>query len=91
MIVEAGMAKVPSLASRTLGASAIIDDKHTGWLVDINDEVKTLEKLNYALDHEDEVKKIGNNAYQDFMERYGQNKAYGRAKDFWYKIVNNLL
>jgi glycosyltransferase involved in cell wall biosynthesis len=91
VIVESGMAKTPSLASRTLGASAIIDDKHNGWLVDINDEVKTLEKLNYILDHEDEVKKFGDNAYKVFLEKYGRQKAFDRINDFWYKIVNDLL
>jgi glycosyltransferase involved in cell wall biosynthesis len=91
VIVEAGMAKTPSLASKTLGASAIIEDKHNGWLVDINDQNKTLEKLNYILDHEDEAKRLGDNAYEIFLEKYGQQKAFARVNEFWYKIINDLL
>ena len=51
----------------------------------------TLEKLNYILDHEDEVKEFGDNAYNIFLEKYGRKKAFDRVNDFWYKIVNDLL
>lgn len=91
VIVEAGMAGTPTLASRTLGAESIIEDNHTGWLVDINDEKQTLDKLEYILEHEEEVEKFGKQAKEDYLVRFGQDKAFERVTDFWYKIVNNEL
>ncbi|MFA6308013.1 MAG: glycosyltransferase family 4 protein [Patescibacteria group bacterium] len=90
-IIEAGMTGLATLASKTLGASFIIKDNSTGWLVDINDLDNTVTKLNNLLDSPDEVIQVGNRAKQDFVEHHGQTKTFQKVNDFWQEIINDQL
>ncbi len=91
VIIEAGFAGLPTLASRTLGPMSIIIDKHNGWLVDINDLPATLNQLNYLLDKKEVVLAAGHKAREDFLRDYSQMATYKKVEDFWYKIVNGQL
>lgn len=90
-IIEAGMTGLATLASKTLGASSIIDDQQNGWLVDINDLDTTVEKINMLLDSPEEVVNVGKVAKEDFIESYGQVKTFKIVNNFWQEIVNNKL
>ncbi|MBU1203307.1 glycosyltransferase family 4 protein [Patescibacteria group bacterium] len=91
VIIESGLSATPTLASRSLGPSAIIEDGQNGWLVDINDLENTTAKLVYLLDNEDLVKLIGIKIKQEFADTYSRGRTFGQVKDFWFKIVNNQL
>lgn len=91
VIIEAGFANLPALASRTLGPESIIVDKHNGWLVDINDLSATKEQLNYLLDKKEVVLAAGHKAREDFLRQYSQVATYKKVENFWYKIVNDEL
>lgn len=87
-VIEAGMAGLATLASRTLGPSTTISDDKNGWLVDIDDLEGTVNKIDELLDNPEKVAQAGSLAKHDFIENYGQSKTFARVKDFWLKIIN---
>ncbi|MDP2812139.1 MAG: glycosyltransferase family 4 protein, partial [bacterium] len=90
VIIEAGIAGTPSLASKTSGALSIIEDGKTGWLVEINDLPSTVEKMNKILSS-DNLKIVGQQAKHDFMRDYSQKNTYEKIQEFWWQIINDKL
>jgi len=90
-IIEAGLAGLATLASKTLGASFIIQDKNTGWLVDINDLNGTVSKLDELLNNAEEVSQVGSKAKEEYLEHYSQEKTFDKVNNFWIEIVNEQL
>lgn len=91
VIIEAGLAGLPSLASRTLGPESIIEDGQSGWLVDINDLENTTKKLSDLLDDPSLVLETGQRAKHEFAANYSRSQTFEKVKSFWYRIVNNQL
>ena len=91
VIIEAGLTGTPSLASRTLGPGAIIEDGKNGWLVDINDMDATVRKINELLDNDSMVKEIGQKIEKDFAKDYSREQTFEKVGDFWLSIVNDQL
>ena len=70
VIVEAGLAETPTIASRTLGAQTIIKDGLTGWLVDINDQAASVAALKNLLSNPAAAIKLGQQARLDYTQRF---------------------
>lgn len=91
VIIEAGFAGLPTIASMSAGPRTVISDDIDGWLVPIDDLDTTVEKLDSLLDQPDKVKLVGLTAKTEFLSRYGQKASFEKVRSFWYKIMNNQL
>jgi glycosyltransferase involved in cell wall biosynthesis len=90
VIIEAGVASTPTLASKTTGALSIIEDGKNGYLVEINDLEGTVTALDKIISS-DNLKIIGQQAKHDFIRDYSQKNTYEKVKEFWWQIVNDKL
>ncbi|PWB39064.1 MAG: hypothetical protein C3F02_00385 [Parcubacteria group bacterium] len=87
VIIEAGLRGTPTLASHTLGASTIIDDEQTGWLVGVNNLKQTVDKLDLLLSEHDLVKLTGSAAQKKYAASYSQALAERKIFDFWQRLA----
>ena len=88
VIIEAGFTNTPTLSSKSLGPQDIIKDNNNGWLVEINNLDQTLNKLNYLLNNEDLIIKVGKEAKNSFLLKNSQKETYKKIERLWYNIVN---
>jgi len=88
LIVEAGVAGVPTVASRTTGAQSIISDGQTGLLVDINNAEQTITALEKILDDTDSAERLGRQAKIDYLQRFSSEQAEQAIINFWTDLMN---
>jgi len=86
VLLEAGAAAKPVVASRTTGASEIIKDAKTGFLVAINDKEEFIKKLLSLLEHEELAKKMGKTAYGEISQKYNYRGGIEKIVSFWEEI-----
>lgn len=87
VIIEAGWRGTPTLASHTLGASTIIRDGQTGWMVGINNLYQTVDKLDLLLSDHAQVVAAGRAAQAEYRASYNQATTQQKILDFWQKII----
>lgn len=75
VIVEAMACGLPAVATRSLGPTAIIDDGHTGWLVDRDDEDALVATLTDVVGEGRERHHRGRLAQAAARERYSWTRA----------------
>jgi len=77
--VEAMACAKPVVASRVGGLQKIVEDGHTGFLVEPNSIVDLAEKLQFLIEHQDTGKQMGQNGKKRFDEHYS-----------WERIINSV-
>ena len=87
VIIEAGLAGTPALASETTGARNIIDDGATGFLVPINDRLATVDVLREMMEYTDQTASLGATARERYQTRYSYAKTVLAIVNFWLKIA----
>jgi glycosyltransferase involved in cell wall biosynthesis len=75
VIVEAMACGLPAVATHSLGPAAIIDDGHTGWLVDSDDEDALVATLTDVVSDGHERRRRGRLAHAAVRERYSWTRA----------------
>lgn len=83
--VEAMYAKIPVLASRVGGIQEVIQDGINGLLIPAAEPDVWAEKIIYAYDHYDEMKKLSRTAYDDACARYNFDVYYEKIMDVYTK------
>jgi len=89
VIIEAGMAGTPTLASETTGAQHIISDGRTGFLVPINDVESTVGILSEMIEYPEQTKQLGEWAREDYTKKYTAAKTVENVISFWESLVNH--
>ncbi len=85
-IIEAFVCGKPVIGSN-LGATAeMIEDGKTGLLFEPGNAEALVEKIVWAIEHEDEMKQMGFNARKEYEEKYTAEKNY----EMLMEIYNNL-
>lgn len=85
-IAEAFSRGLAVIASRLGGMAEIIEDGRTGLLFEPGDAAALAEKINWALQHPAEMRRMGETARQVFEERYTM-QANGQALTEIYRSV----
>lgn len=89
VLLEAGVAKLPVLASATGGILDIIENKKNGLLFDNENLDDLVLKLNYCLDYNNQVdlKKMGENLFLSIVEKFDIKKIVGQYQDMYRKLL----
>jgi len=67
---EAGFYKLPSIGGINSGASTIIDDKKTGFIIDMKNEEKIISTIKNLLNNQLLIKKMGDTAYKKIINEH---------------------
>ncbi|MBI2624116.1 glycosyltransferase [Candidatus Parcubacteria bacterium] len=87
VLIEAGMARCPVIATATIGAQDIVSDGKSGWLVPVGDTSALTERLAWALEHPDEAHRLGENAAAILRKRFDPDFVISRMIAFWQRVV----
>jgi len=87
VIIEAGLAETPCLASATTGAQHIIQDGSTGFMVPINDLDSSVDVLDEMIEYREQTKELGMRAAELYKKRYATEKTIEAIIDFWQEIA----
>ncbi|RJQ14850.1 glycosyltransferase family 1 protein [Candidatus Parcubacteria bacterium] len=85
VIIEAAMAGVPTLASRTTGAVSIIKDERL--LFDINDEATCVSKLKTLLENETLRTTLLKDLIKNIEDKFGWDKSVNTIINMWQRAV----
>lgn len=87
VLVEAGAAALPSVASATTGAREIIQDSENGFLVSIGDKQTMQEKILLLLQNENLAKEMGQKAHLMAEEKFNWRGQIEAVVKMWQEIV----
>lgn len=90
VLLEAGAASLPSLASKTTGASSIIQDKKTGFLFPPNNSKQFIDKLSRLLADDKLAQAMGSAAYAHIQNTFSYSIDAQKVVDYWAEIVSGL-
>lgn len=88
VLLQASAAGCALIATKTTGATKLINDGQNGLLVDIDDEKGLRGSIEKLLSDKNLRDNLGKNARKD-IESYDSEKGINKVVDFWEKIVNN--
>lgn len=74
VLLEAMMYQMPIIATRWRGIQSIVDEGKNGFLVDIKNASQIADKLEYFIDHRDQIIMMGNKGRQIFEQKYTVEK-----------------
>lgn len=84
VFIESFALKIPVIAFDTVNGNQIIEDNLTGYLVQKEDANALAEKINSVLNSAEDRKKIVENAYQEFLDKYTVEKMAAETAK-WYR------
>lgn len=89
VLLEAGMAKLPVLASATGGILDIIKNKETGILFKNDNLFDLTQKLNYFFDskNKNELDFLGENLYNFIIEKFDVKKITKQYEDLYLNLI----
>lgn len=89
VIIEAAMAKIPVLASRTLGANSLISHQQTGLLFEIDNQKDCQDKLIQLITDSELRQGLGSALYLDIKQRFNYHENLEKILNCWQEAVNN--
>ena len=89
VFLEAGLCKLPVVATDSGGIPEVVLDSKTGYLVPERDSDKLAEKLLLLLKDENLRKKMGENARATIKERFDINKQTEKLEEIYKEILWN--
>lgn len=87
VIIEAGIAGLPSLATATTGASHIIIDGKTGFLVPLGDREAFVEVMVEMLEYPEQTKQLGDWARERYSETYAAAETIDHIIGLWREVA----
>lgn len=88
VLIEAALAGKPVVATATTGASEIVEDGKSGYLVLVADIGKLGERIVELLNNPDQASKMGEYANQLVRAKFNREHIIKGIIDFWKKLVN---
>lgn len=87
VLVEAGAARKPAVATKTLGAQSIIQDGKTGFLVPIEDTEFIAEKILFLLSNDERREEMGREAQEHVLRKFDGEKNVELIRKLWRGVV----
>lgn len=84
---EAFSCGVPVIASRHGGLAELVSDGVTGLLFEPGDADDLLEKISWAHAHPDRMLKMGQAAYQEYLNKYAPERNYKSLMDIYQNVL----
>jgi glycosyltransferase involved in cell wall biosynthesis len=84
VLLEAGLAKLPTIATYTGGIPEIIEDSKNGLLTEPGDVSQTVHALEKILDNPFYAENLGYNLYKTVIERFSQKEMFEKT----FKLYN---
>ncbi|MBI3305362.1 glycosyltransferase family 4 protein [Candidatus Parcubacteria bacterium] len=88
VLIEAGMAGSPVIATATTGAQDIVSDGESGWLVPVGDTAALTERLAWTLDHPAEAAAVGERAPAVLRQKFDPETVINSMIAFWQRVVS---
>lgn len=89
VIVEAFLSKLPVVTTKTSGATDIVRDGESGFLIDVSDEEAMAEKILYLLDNPETARRFGENGRKFVSERFNRERLMKELVTAWIKVAKN--
>ena len=86
VLLEAAATAKPAVASKTTGATEIIRDKESGFLVPINDKKKFISSLEKLLSDQKLAAKLGSNAYDNVLKDFNYKGGINTIINYWEEV-----
>ncbi len=87
VIAEAFACSTPVIGSKLGAMEVIVEDGRTGLHVNPGDPADLAEKVEWAWNHPEEMRKMGSNARQEFENKYTAEKNYKLLMDIYEKTM----
>lgn len=87
--VEAMMSMIPVIGSNTGGTKELIKDGFNGFLYKQGDYKDLADKIKYLLENQNQIKKIGTNAYNFAKENFTSKKNANEIYKLYNEVLNN--
>jgi len=87
VILEAGAAGAPVVATMTAGARLLLDDRKTGYLTKVSDVEGLCNTLEYVWKHLGEARIVGELLKQKVLKEYDHKEGISRLISFWKQLV----
>lgn len=88
VLVEAGLAGCPVIATPTSGSGDIVKDGETGFIIGFNDAAACREKCAQLFRDQVLAQKMGENACRYLTEKFDQQRTINQIIKFWQDIVD---
>lgn len=69
-LIEALRAKLPIVATDTIGNNEVVVDKLNGYLMDIKDSCEGFEVINYLIENKNIITKLGNESFRKYSNDF---------------------
>lgn len=69
-LIEALRAKLPIIATNTIGNNEIVSHDINGYLIDTKDSESGLKYIEHLLNNEDMIQKLGNKSFEEYNEKF---------------------
>jgi glycosyltransferase involved in cell wall biosynthesis len=89
VLVEAAICGKPVVTTKTTGALDIVADSQSGYLVEIGDTEKFIQKILEILSDEALAKKMGEAGRRLVTEKFDRNKIVAGIVQFWKKLIGS--
>ncbi|MDQ6757246.1 MAG: glycosyltransferase, partial [Bacteroidota bacterium] len=76
VILQAGAMHLPVICSDIPGNADIIQDKNTGLMFEVKNEIDLYKKLKYAIENTEETKKIADALFEEVTQLYSRKKIH---------------
>ena len=89
LIIEAFSCGKPVIASNLGAMAELIEDGKTGLLFEPGNASDLAKKMNWAMEHKEEMKQMGINARREYEEKYTAEKNYGILLSIYEEAIKN--
>jgi glycosyltransferase involved in cell wall biosynthesis len=89
-LMEAASMNLPAISSNISGCNEIIDDGYNGRLIASKSKEELYNMMNFFINNPDDVKKMSVVSRQYVIDKYEQNKLWGKALEKYKNVVKNI-
>ncbi|MFA5688383.1 MAG: glycosyltransferase family 4 protein [Kiritimatiellales bacterium] len=86
-LIEAGINATPAIVADPTVTSSLVQDGKTGVFFSLGDEKNLADKIAWAFNHSDEMKKMGERAKEDFEQKYSAEVNYQQLIEIYKTVV----
>jgi len=87
VIIEAGAAGKPVIATETAGAQLLLKDNHTGYLVPVKNPNMLAKRMEYVWTHQEEARRSGEALSKHVMKHFNYSQSIARLISFWQSCI----
>lgn len=87
VLIEAGAASLPAVATDVGGTSEIVEDGVTGWIVPPGDAVSLADRIAHVIEHPEESRHMGERAAERVNRLFSFDQQAARTVDLYERVL----